>query len=412
MTESPFDRATALERPRWRPFALFGVVAFAGAGAWFFTRDVGAPTMDPAHQHGATTATASGAATMFTVDSVSLARIGVTFAMAERGPLARDVRVAARVALDETRRSVIAPKVDGWVEELFVNATGVPVRTGDPLFAIYSPMFVAAQEELIVAAGLAEAALARGDSTATAIDLLRSARRRLAYWDVPAAEIDRLIRARETSRTLVLRAPRDGVVLEKNVVAGQSLMAGEVAFAVAALDRVWVEGEVFEQDLGAARLGATAVVEALAFPGEPRRGRVTFVSPVVRAETRTATLRVELDNGDGRLKPGMLAAITLSAASGAVVHVPRSAVLVSGARTLVYVLMSDGMLEAREVRLGVATDERQAVTQGLEAGERVVRSATFLVDGESNLRAATGAMPGMAGMPGMPAPSPTPPDER
>ena len=407
MTESPFDPTAPRERPRWRPFLLIGGVALAGVAAWFFTRDVGAPTMDPAHQHGAATGAASGAGTMFTVDSASLSRIGVTFATAERGPLAREVRVAARVALDETRRSVIAPKVDGWVEELFVNATGVPVREGDPLFAIYSPMLVAAQEELLVAAGLAEAALTRGDSAATAVDLLRSARRRLAYWDVPPAEIDRLVRSRETTRTLVFRAPRDGVVLEKNVVAGQSVMVGEVTFAVAALDRVWVEGEVFEQELAAAWVGATATVEALALPGETRRGRVTFVSPVVRAETRTATVRVELDNADGRLKPGMLAAITLSAASGAVVHVPRSAVLVSGARTLVYVLMPDGMLEAREVRLGVATDERQAVTQGLREGERVVRSATFLVDGESNLRSATG---GMAGMPGMTAPSPVPPD--
>lgn len=407
MTESPFDPATTREGPRWRVLILTGVVALAAAAAWFFTRDVGAPTMDPAHQHGAATSAASGMGSMFTVDSASLARIGVTFASAERGPLMQEVRVAARVALDETRRSVIAPKVDGWVEELFVNATGVPVQAGDPLFAIYSPMLVAAQEELIVAAGLADAALARGDSAATAVDLLRSARRRLAYWDVPAAEIDRLVRARETTRTLVFRAPRDGVVLEKNVVAGQSVMAGEVAFAVAALDRVWVEGEVFDQDLGVARVGAAATVEALAFPGETRRGRITFVSPVVRAETRTATVRVELDNADGRLKPGMLAAITLSAASGAVVHVPRSAVLVSGARTLVYVLMPDGMLEAREVRLGMATDERQVVTRGLDAGERVVRTATFLVDGESNLRAATG---GMAGMPGMAAPAPIPPD--
>ncbi len=407
MTESPFDRPTATRRPVVRLLLLAAVVAAAGIVAWLFTRDVDAPTMDPAHGHAA--GDASGFGGMFTVDSAALARIGVSFAAVERGPLTREVRIAARVVVDETRRSVIASKVDGTVEELFVNATGVAVRAGDPLFALYSPMLVAAQEELLVAARLADDASSRRDSTATAHDLLRSARRRLAYWDVPDDEVERLVRTRETSRTLVLRAPRDGVVLAKDIVLGQSLMAGQAAFAVAALDRVWVEGEVFEQDIGAARIGAAADVEVAAFPGERRRGRVAFVAPVIRAETRTATVRVEMPNPDGRLKPGMLATLTLSASSGgAVVHVPRSAVLVSGQRALVYVLMPDGMLERREVRLGLATDERQVVTQGLAEGERVVRSATFLVDGESSLRSSSGAMPGM---PGMAMPSPAPPDQ-
>ena len=405
MTDSPFDQSAS--RSLWvRVIPIAALLILTVGFAWFFTRDADAPSAAPAHQHGA--ASSEGATTMFTVDSAAARRIGVTFATVERAPLVRSLRVAARVVVDETRRSTIAPKVEGWVEELFVNTTGVTVEAGAPLFALYSPMLVAAQEELVLAVRLAAAEQARGDSTGTAADLLRSARRRLEYSDVPPSVIERIIATRATTRTLEFRAPRTGVVIAKDVVVGQQVMAGAPAFTIAALDRVWVEGEVFEQDLRDARLGSVAQVELEAEPGVPRLGRVTFISPVVREDTRTATIRVELPNAGARIKPGMLGTLLLDTREGVrVLQVPRSAVLLTGARAIVFVRMPDGMLEPREVTLGAATDDRQEVLSGLSEGEVVVRSATFLVDAESNLRAAVG---GMAGMPGMDAAPPKVPD--
>lgn len=397
--ESPFDRSTP-RATRLRNLAIAALLVVAISAAWFFTHGTSAPTMDAEHNHDAAGATAT--ASMVVLDDAAARRIGVTYATVERSPLPRHVRVAGRVVVDESRQSVIAPKIDGWVDELFVNTTGERVQTGTPLFALYSPMLVAAQDDLVLAVGLAEQALARGDSAGTAADLVRSARRRLEYWDVPADEIERIISSRSAARTLVLRAPRDGVVLTKPVVVGQRLMAGDIAFAIVALDRVWVEGYVFERDLAAARVGATVDVETLAYPGQTRAGRIAFVAPVVRDETRTIQIRVEVANGDARFKPGMLATLHLtSGAATPVIHVPRSAVVVTGTRTLVYVRMDDGMLEPREVRVGFATDERQQIISGLAPGEVVVKSATFLIDAESNLRSALGAMGAMGAMPGM-----------
>ena len=410
MTDSPFGSpfdGGATRSTRARMLTIAALLVGAALGAWYFTRGLDAPPMDEGHGHSAGAAAPSSTPVM--LDSASARRIGVTFAPVERGVLVRRVRSVGRVVVDETRQSVISPKVDGWVDELFVNTTGATVQEGTPLFALYSPMLVAAQEELVLAARLATDAAARGDTAGTAADLLKSARRRLEYWDVPATEIDRVIRSGVAARTLVLRAPRDGVVLVKAVVSGQRIMAGDVAFSIAALDRVWIEGEVFEQDLAAARVGSAVEVETDAFPGQIRRGRIAFVAPVVRADTRTVQVRVEVKNGDARLKPGMLATLHLIAGAGvAVLHIPRSAVLVTGTRTIVFVRMADGMLEPREVRLGRATDERQEVISGLARGEVVVQSATFLIDAESNLRSALGAMGAMPGMPEMDAPAKTP----
>lgn len=387
MSDSPFNAGA----PRVsRTLAAVALLVLAGAASWYFTRRPPTEPMPEGHDHGSG---GSEARAEVTLDSATARRIGVTYATVERGTLPRVVRVPAKVVVDETRQSVIAPKVEGWVETLSVQATGLAVRAGDPLFALYSPMLVAAQEELVLAARLAAAEEARGETDGTAADLVRSARRRLAYWDVPSEEIERIVRSGVTSRTLTLRAPRDGVVLAKNVVVGQRIMEGEVAFAVAALDTVWVEGEVFERDLAAVRAGEGAEVEALAWPGEVRRGTINFIAPTVTEATRTVRVRLALPNADRRFKPGMLATLSLRAgAARATLHVPRSAVLATGTRALVFVQRADGVLEPREVRLGAATDERQEILSGVSVGERVVQSATFLVDAESNLRAALGMM--------------------
>lgn len=327
-------------------------------------------------------------------------RIGVTYTTATLGPLAREVRTVGQVTFDETRVKAIAPKIDGWVERLYVDYIGKPVQVGAPLLTIYSPMLVTAQEELLLAKKLAQdVAGGTSDAARGADELLRSARRRLAYWGIAQNDIDRIEQTGEVQRALTLYSSVGGVVVEKSVLAGQKIMAGDALYRVADLSVVWVEGEVFEQDLALARVGLMAVAEFEALPGERFSGRIAYIYPTLNADTRTVRVRVELTNRGLRLKPGMYATLRFSGGSRAnVLNLPRSAILSTGQRNIVFVRRADGQLEPRAIRVGVAGGERIEVLSGLAAGETVVASATFLVDAESNLGSALG---GMGNMPGM-----------
>ena len=325
--------------------------------------------------------------------------IGVRFAVVARGPLSRTVRTVGQVVAAEPNLAEIAPKVDGFVDRLYVDATGVPVRRGQPLLAIYSPMLVSAQQELLTALRLAQSV----DSTApeawrNAQDLVAAARRRLAYWDISPEQIDRLERTGEVTKTLTLVAPFDGVVLEKMVVAGQSVMPGMKLYRLANLATVWVEGDVFEQDLGLIHVGAPAQIELAAYPGRTFAGRVNFVLPVVEEQSRTGRVRVALANPHGLIKPGMYATLIFDATLGqGLLSLPAEAIVQTGERNLVFVVASDGTLEPREVNLGGRADGRIQILSGVVEGQRVVASANFLVDAESRLGSAAGmgAMPGM-----------------
>ena len=221
----------------------------------------------------------------------------------------------------------------------------------------------------------------------------------MAYWDIPESEIERIERTGKVQRTLTLRAPASGVVIEKNVSEGQRIMAGDVLYRLADLRTVWVEGEVFEQDLPAVRPGLTVTATFEALPGQEFHGKISYVYPTLDPETRTAKVRVELPNPGLKLKPGMYATLRLTGTSRpAVLSVPRSAVLSTGERNLVFVRRPDGMLQPREVAVGIANDERIEILRGLTSGDTVVASGTFLVDAESNLGTVMG---GMGDMPGM-----------
>ena len=325
--------------------------------------------------------------------------IGVTFATVERGALRRTVRTVGQIVPAEDRLADVTARIDGFVERLFVNATGLAVRRGEPLLTLYSPMLVSAEEELLSARRLA----AGMDSSHTeawrnARALVDAARRRLDYWNISAEQVTRLERSGEVTKTLTLTAPTDGVVLEKMVVEGQTVTAGMKLYRIADLSTVWIEGEVFEQDLSAVRIGSFARVELAAYPGRPVTGQVSFVSPVVDEQSRTARVRVVLPNSAASLRPGMYGTLFFDVVLGAdALSVPAEAVVMTGTRNLVFVLNAEGTYEPREVMLGAAAGGRIQVLAGLSAGERVVASANFLVDAESRL----GSAGGMAGMPGM-----------
>ncbi len=332
--------------------------------------------------------------------------LGVTYLTVRRDTLSRSIRTVGQIAAPESTITSVTPKIEGFVEHLYVNYTGQPVRSGEPLLTLYSPMLVAAEQELLTAKRLAsEVDSASGDAARFADQMLQSARRRLAYLDISQDQIARIERTGEVTKTLTLAAPFDGVVLTKDVVEGQRVMPGMELFRLAGLGTVWVEGSVFEQDLEYVRMGSRAHFELDAYPGQHFMGWVSFVSPIVDPANRTGRVRVTAPNPGSRLRPGMYATLYFDAPVGRdIVAVPLEAVIITGERNLVFVRAPDGMLVPRRVVLGPRSDERVQVLSGLTAGEMIVASANFLVDAESRLANSGDAMPGMSGMqPGTPA---------
>lgn len=327
-------------------------------------------------------------------------RIGVTYAVAAVGGSSREIRTVGQIMVDETRVKIVSSKVDGWAEQLSVNFTGQEVGAGAPLLAIYAPLLTTTQEELLLALHLqSDVAGSNDDARAHAATLVTSARERLALWDVSAADIAGVEREGRARRTFPLRTPVGGFVVEKNILQGQRIMAGDALYKIADLSRVWLEGDVYEQDLPFVRLGQEAAAELQAIPGQFFSGRITYIDPTLNPETRTVRVRVELSNARRLLKPGMFATLRLTVPADAqALTVPRAAVLSTGERNLVFVKRADGMLEPRAVQIGAAMGDQIEILRGLARGEVVVSSATFLVDAESNLGTALG---GMGDMPGM-----------
>lgn len=392
----------SLARRALRVTSLAAIPVAALVVAWWMTRTPSAAPVAGAHNHAAAAAPSSGASPVSLTDDQAR-RIGVTFAPVTANVLSHEVRTVGQVTVDETRVQTIAPKVDGWVEQLYVDFTGRRIERGEPLMRVYAPMLVTAQEELLLARRLAkDVAGSAADTQAGTDDLLTSARRRLAYWDISTEEIASIERSGQIQRTLLLRSSATGVVVQKNVTTGQRIMAGEALFRVADLSIVWVEGDVYEQDLRAIRVGQVAVAEFDAYPGERWTGRIAYVYSTLNTDTRTVRVRVALANPGVRLKPGMYATLRITGATSSngatVLTVPRGAVLATGERSLVFVRRADGRLEPRNVTVGLSSGERVEILRGVALGETVVASATFLVDAESKLGTALG---GMGNMPGM-----------
>ena len=322
--------------------------------------------------------------------------LGVVYTTAERRTLERTIRTVGRVSEAEDAVADVTLKIQGFVEDLFVGTTGEAVQRGQPLLTLYSPELVAAQEELLTAMRLA----ARVDASAeeawrSAQLMLEAARRRLEYWDITDEQIQRLERTGEVSKTLAIVAPVSGIVLEKTVLRGQQVMPGMRLYRIADLSRVWVEGDVFEQDLQFVQVGDRAHIEVAAYPGEHFMGDISFVYPTVDTESRTNRVRVTVSNPDLRFKPGMFATMFFDVRMAEALAVPLEAVLVTGERNLVFIRDDDGMLQPREVVLGPQAGDYVKILSGLTEGERIVGSANFLIDAESRLGGTGSAMPGM-----------------
>ena len=329
------------------------------------------------------------------ISEAKVQRLGVRSTAVERRVLDAVVRATGRVEVDERRLATITPKFEGYVEKLHVNATGQYVARGAPLFEAYSPELLATQREYAIAVqGLAQV---RGADDATVVGMKRladSALERLRNWDVTDEQIAQLAAGGKPQRALTFRAPASGYVIERKATQGMRFMPGEALYQLADLSTVWVIAEVAEQDIGRVRTGLTARARLDAYPGQVFEGRVTYIYPTLKADTRTAQLRVELPNPQGRLKPAMYAQVEIAAAGSPQLVVPASAVIDNGTRRVVLVDKGEGRFEPRDVKLGARGDEFTVVTEGVKEGERVVTSAAFLLDSEANLKAALGALTG------------------
>lgn len=334
---------------------------------------------------------------------VSLAkaqRLGVRTEPVKLRQLSRTVRAAGTVQPDERRLSVVTTKFDGFIEKLQVNATGQAVKNGQALMQVYAPELVAAQQEYLLARqSVRDMQGASGAARDSAMQLAKAALQRLKNWDISPVQIRRLEQDENIARTLTLAAPSDGVVMQKLAVEGMRFVAGDPLFRIADLSRVWLIANVFEQDLAAIRTGAMAKISFAAYPGESFTGKIAFIHPDVGKDTRTVKVRIEVPNPDGRLKIDMYATVelTVPASAGAVVSVPANAVLNSGARQAVLVAHGEERFEPRMVELGALADGFYEIRSGLREGEIVVTSANFLIDAESNLKAALGAFTEPAG---------------
>lgn len=319
---------------------------------------------------------------------VSLDRVqrsGVRTEPAEKRVLIEPVRGVGTVAIDESRLTIVALRADGYIEDLFVNTTGQKVQAGEALFRVYSSQIQLAQSDLIVAVG----AVQRGVLGADAERGLNGAFQRLRNLGVPEGRIREVRTSGTNPRTIDWPAPASGTVISKRIINGQRVAAGDELYRIADLSRMWVIADVAEADLALVGSGTRARVTFRAYPTQPVEGEVTFIYPELKAETRTARVRIEVPNPDGRLKTDMYADVVFEAGAGAsVVAVPNSAVIDSGSQQIVLIAKGDGRFEPRAVKLGRRGDGYREVLNGVQAGEDVVTTATFLIDAESNLRAA------------------------
>ena len=317
-------------------------------------------------------------------------KLGVRSEVVTRGALGEVIRAAGRVEVDERRVVAVSPKFEGWVERLFVNATGQPVARGQPLFEAYSPELVSAQREYAIAAqGVHDLKDAGPDAQASMQRLAESSLTRLRNWDISDEQVRALSQRGEVRRSLTFRSPVGGFVLEKKALQGMRFMPGEALYQIADLSSVWVIADIYERDLAAVKRGSKAQVTVAAYPGETFTGTITYVYPTLRPETRTIPVRIELANRGERLKPNMYAQVEVATPARAqTLMVPSSAVIDSGARQIVLVELGDGRYQPRDVRVGARSAEQTEILEGVKEGERVVVAANFLIDAESNLKAA------------------------
>jgi RND family efflux transporter MFP subunit len=329
--------------------------------------------------------------------------IGVKYEQVQVGGGSRTIRAVGKVAIDETRIGHVHTKLEGWIDKVFVDFTGEVVKKGQPLLTIYSPDMLASQRELLLAAKAKT--IMRGSALPSGFDqsesLLQATRRRLELWDLSEAQIDQVLKTGEPTKNLTLYSPMTGYITDRKAFPQLKVMPDTDLYTIVDLSHVWIMADVFEYEAPNIRVGQTARVSIQAIPGRVFNARVDFIQPQVDPMTRTLKVRLNVDNPGVLLKPDMYADVDFQVNIPSKLTVPAEAVLNSGDHKTVFIDRGNGYLEPRQVKTGEREGDRIQILSGLSGGERVVTSGNFLVDSESQMKAAASGMGGMAGMPGM-----------
>ncbi len=332
------------------------------------------------------------AASTIRIDPRTMQNMGVRLGRVIRKPLVKHIRTFGNVTYDERQIYTVNTKFNGWIEKLYVDFVGEKVKKGQPLFDIYSPELVTAQEEYLLAlqqntslkaspyAGIREGARR----------LLKASRTRLRYWDLSEKQIKKIEKTGNVQKTLTIYSPARGVVIKKNAFQGHYVKAGEHQYEIADLSNVWVDVDIYEYELPWVRNGMPATMELSYIPGKIFSGKVLYIYPFLTAATRTARLRLKFPNPDFKLKPDMYATVDLeSVIDRDSLVIPQEAVIDSGVRKVVFVALGKGRFQPREVKLGVEGNNYEfQVLEGLQENEQIVISAQFMLDSESRLQEA------------------------
>ncbi|RJQ44819.1 MAG: efflux RND transporter periplasmic adaptor subunit [Nitrospiraceae bacterium] len=321
--------------------------------------------------------------------------IGVRIFEVSAKPMNKIIRTVGRIGYDERKLATVNTKFEGWIEKLYVDYTGRPVKQGEPLAEIYSPELYATQQEYLNILKWNESA-ASGQQPAVssmlskdAGKLVDAARQRLKLWDISDQQIEKIKSTGEPVRTLTIYSPVSGYVIEKMAVQGMRVMPGEKLFDIADLSRLWIFADIYEYELPHVKTGQKALITLSYMPGKEFPSTIDYVYPSVSNATRTATVRFEIPNYGGQLKPQMYTNVEIKIELGSKLVVPDDAVIDTGIRQIVYVDRGEGYFEPREIRTGLKTDGFTEVVRGLKTGEKVASSATFLIDSEAQLKGVT-----------------------
>lgn len=333
------------------------------------------------------------------IDTDQQQMIGVRLTEASVKPMHKTIRTIGRIEYDERRLSTVNMKFEGWIEKLYINYTGRLVKKGEALAEIYSPELYATQLEylnLVKWTTPPDPPLTKGGQggvsellSSDAVKLVAAARQRLKLWDITDEQIDKMSETGKPFRTLTLYSPADGYVMEKMAVEGMKAMPGEKLFDIADLSRLWVLADIFEYELPFVKVGQKAKITMSYSSQKEIEAVINYIYPSIAGATRTATVRFEIPNGKGELKPQMFTNVEIMIDSGIRLVIPDDAIINTGARQIVYVDKGEGLFEPREIMTGIKADGLTEVLMGLKPGEKVASSATFLIDSEARLKGIT-----------------------
>lgn len=317
--------------------------------------------------------------TKVTIPPVQQQKIGLKTSKVKNIPLTITIRSVGTVTADQRKEAHVHSKLNGWIEKIYADYVGKVVKKGAPLYGLYSPDLVSTQEELLAAL----------QQPGVGSELARAATDRLKLWGLSSSEIDKIKRSKKASRVVDFNSPVEGTVLSKNAIQGMYITPGMELYQIADLSKVWIMVTLYEYDVGVIKIGDEALVDVQSNPQLNLKAKISYISPEVNLETKTASARLEVENKNGDFRPGMYVNITLKKELGDSLVIPDDSVIDTGVRKIVFVKKGDSSFEPREIKIGPRAENQIAVLSGLHSGEEVVTSAHFLIDTESKFRAAT-----------------------